>query len=114
MVILSSLLLYGIYIAKETHFSLKLVSAKCHIPNSVLENTRKIKIDKDNKYMINFFPVRCEHVLNLILPIFANILFEKEKRKKTNNKKLIRPNKKKQPKTPQWPPKLPQVCNEKC
>lgn len=52
---LSSLSLYGIYIAKETRLALKLASAKCHIPNSVLENAREIKSGKVTKYLINFF-----------------------------------------------------------
>lgn len=80
MLMLSSLSLYDIYMEKETHLALKLVYVKCHIPNSVLENAKKIKTDKATKYMINFFPIKSEPLLNLILPIFGNTLFETEKK----------------------------------
>lgn len=87
---LNNVSLYGIYRAKETHLALKLASIKCHIPYSVLENARKIKTGTTTKYMINFFPVWSEPLLNLILPIFANTLSEQEKTAEKTNMKTTK------------------------
>lgn len=71
---LSTVSFCGIHIPKEAHLSLKWVSVKCQVPNSIFGNAREIKADKTTELMIIFLPVRSEPSLNQTLQIFANIL----------------------------------------